>query len=99
MTYHPPSISPAMAAASASPTAAMPGPPTHPPTAQAMLAAARARANTAVLMDGAQNLEAALEAYHDAVRILSMAMDRMSGVHDVHRLRDIVSNRRCCCYD
>ncbi|RKP07201.1 hypothetical protein THASP1DRAFT_24601 [Thamnocephalis sphaerospora] len=59
------------------------------PTTQSMLTAAKARANTAVLMDGANNVDAALEAYRDAVHLLTMAMERMSAAHDVDRLRTI----------
>jgi hypothetical protein len=61
-------------------------------TTQSMLAAAKARANRAVLMDGANNTEEALVAYNDAVQLLTMAMERMSAAHDVERLRMIVSD-------
>jgi hypothetical protein len=53
---------------------------------KAMLSKALQKANTAVLLDNAQNFEAALEAYSDACRLLQQVMDRSSGTEDKRKL-------------
>jgi hypothetical protein len=53
---------------------------------KAMLSKALQKANTAVLLDNAQNFEAALEAYSDACRLLQQVMDRSSGADDKRKL-------------
>jgi hypothetical protein len=54
-----------------------------------MLSRALQKANTAVLLDNAQNFEGALEAYGDACRLLQQVMDRSSGVEDRRKLDSI----------
>ena len=54
-----------------------------------MLSRALQKANTAVLLDNAQNFEGALEAYGDACRLLHQVMDRSSGVEDRRKLDSI----------
>lgn len=56
---------------------------------KAMLSKALQKANTAVLLDNAQNFEGALEAYSDACRLLQQVMDRTSGVEDKRKLDSI----------
>lgn len=56
---------------------------------KAMLSKALQKANTAVLLDNAQNFEAALEAYSDACRLLQQVMDRSSGADDKRKLESI----------
>lgn len=56
---------------------------------KAMLSKALQKANTAVLLDNAQNFEAALEAYSDACRLLQNVMDRSSGADDKRKLEAI----------
>jgi hypothetical protein len=56
---------------------------------KAMLSKALQKANTAVLLDNAQNYEGALEAYSDACRLLQQVMDRSSGVDDKRKLDSI----------
>lgn len=56
---------------------------------KAMLSKALQKANTAVLLDNAQNFEAALEAYSDACRLLQQVMDRSSGAEDKRKLEAI----------
>ena len=51
-----------------------------------MLSRALQKANTAVLLDNAQNFEGALEAYNDACRLLQQVMDRSSGAEDKRKL-------------
>lgn len=58
---------------------------------KAMLSKALQKANTAVLLDNAQNFEAALEAYSDACRLLQQVMDRSSGAEDKRKL-DAIKN-------
>ena len=61
-----------------------------------MLSRALQKANTAVLLDNAQNFEGALEAYGDACRLLQQVMDRSSGVDDRRKLdsiRETYTNR------
>jgi len=56
---------------------------------KAMLSKALQQANTAVLLDNAQNFEGALEAYTDACRLLQQVMDRSSGADDKRKLEQI----------
>lgn len=61
-----------------------------------MLSKALQKANTAVLLDNAQNYEGALEAYNDACDLLTQVMERTSGEEDKHKLdaiRVTYSNR------
>ena len=51
-----------------------------------MLSRALQKANTAVLLDNAQNFEGALEAYGDACRLLQQVMDRSPGPDDKRKL-------------
>ncbi|EGP86457.1 uncharacterized protein MYCGRDRAFT_109842 [Zymoseptoria tritici IPO323] len=63
---------------------------------KAMLSKALQKANTAVLLDNAQNYEGALEAYGDACDLLQQVMERTSGATDKQKLdaiRDTYSNR------
>ena len=54
-----------------------------------MLSKALAKANTAVLLDNAQNFEGALEAYTDACRLLQQVMDRSTAMEDKRKLNGI----------
>jgi len=56
---------------------------------KAMLSKALQKANTAVLLDNAQNFEGALEAYSDACRLLQQVMDRSSADEDKRKLEAI----------
>lgn len=56
---------------------------------KAMLSKALQKANTAVLLDNAQNFEGALEAYSDACRLLQQVMDRTSTAEDKGKLDSI----------
>ncbi|TKA83264.1 hypothetical protein B0A55_00786 [Friedmanniomyces simplex] len=56
---------------------------------KAMLSKALQKANTAVLLDNAQNFEGALEAYTDACRLLQHVMDRSSAADDKRKLEAI----------
>ncbi|KAK3068014.1 hypothetical protein LTR53_014745, partial [Teratosphaeriaceae sp. CCFEE 6253] len=56
---------------------------------KAMLSKALQKANTAVLLDNAQNFEGALEAYTDACRLLQQVMDRSSAAEDKRKLEAI----------
>ena len=61
-----------------------------------MLSKALQKANTAVLLDNAQNYDGALEAYSDACDLLTQVMDRTSGEDDKRKLdaiRVTYSNR------
>lgn len=63
---------------------------------KAMLSKALQKANTAVLLDNAQNYEGALEAYGDACELLGQVMSRTSGDDDKRKLdaiRVTYSNR------
>lgn len=57
-----------------------------------MLSRALQKANTAVLLDNAQNFEGAMEAYGDACKLLQQVMIRSSGEEDKRKLDSIVSN-------
>lgn len=56
-----------------------------------MLSRALQKANTAVLLDNAQNFEGAMEAYADACKLLSQVMRRSTGEEDRKKLEAIVS--------
>jgi hypothetical protein len=62
------------------------------PSQKAMLSKALQKANTAVLLDNAQNFEGAMEAYADACHLLQQVMDRSSGDEDKRKLEAIVSD-------
>lgn len=69
------------------------------PSQKAMLSKALQKANTAVLLDNAQNFEGAMEAYGDACHLLQQVMDRSTGDEDRRKLEAIVSChilRRVC---
>lgn len=56
---------------------------------KAMLSKALQKANTAVLLDNAQNFEGALDAYSDACSLLQQVMDRSHGADDKRKLEAI----------
>ncbi|KAF2858839.1 hypothetical protein K470DRAFT_259438 [Piedraia hortae CBS 480.64] len=56
---------------------------------KALLSKALQKANTAVLLDNAQNFQGALDAYEDACRLLGQVMDRTSGPDDFQKLDDV----------
>ncbi|KAF2640017.1 hypothetical protein P280DRAFT_401233 [Massarina eburnea CBS 473.64] len=61
-----------------------------------MLSRALQKANTAVLLDNAQNFEGAVQAYGDACKLLQQVMLRSSGEEDKRKLdsiRDTYTNR------
>jgi hypothetical protein len=60
-----------------------------------MLSRALQKANTAVLLDNAQNFEGAMEAYEDACKLLQQVMIRSSAEEDRRKLDAIVSRLRC----
>jgi hypothetical protein len=57
-----------------------------------MLSRALQKANTAVLLDNAQNFEGAMEAYQDACKLLQQVMIRSSQDEDRRKLDAIVSS-------
>lgn len=57
-----------------------------------MLSRALQKANTAVLLDNAQNFEGAMEAYEDACKLLQQVMIRSSQDEDRRKLDAIVSS-------
>lgn len=59
-----------------------------------MLSRALQKANTAVLLDNAQNFEGAMEAYEDACKLLQQVMIRSSQDDDRRKLDAIVSSPR-----
>jgi hypothetical protein len=59
-----------------------------------MLSRALQKANTAVLLDNAQNFEGAMEAYEDACKLLQQVMIRSSQEEDRRKLDAIVSGCR-----
>jgi hypothetical protein len=59
-----------------------------------MLSRALQKANTAVLLDNAQNFEGAMEAYEDACKLLQQVMIRSSQEEDRRKLDAIVSSCR-----
>jgi hypothetical protein len=63
------------------------------PSQKAMLSKALQKANTAVLLDNAQNFEGAMQAYSEACALLQQVMLRSSGDEDRRKLEAIV----CTC--
>lgn len=66
------------------------------PTQKTMLSKALAKANSAVLLDNAQNIEGAIEAYDEACELLQQVMVRSSDLDDRKKLsaiRSTYSNR------
>lgn len=61
------------------------------PSQKAMLSKALQKANTAVLLDNAQNYEGAMQAYSEACNLLQQVMARSSGDEDRRKLEAIVS--------
>jgi hypothetical protein len=59
-----------------------------------MLSRALQKANTAVLLDNAQNFEGAMEAYEDACKLLQQVMIRSSQEEDRRKLDSIVGSAR-----
>ena len=55
-----------------------------------MLAKALEQANTAVLLDNAQNFEGAVDAYGDACSLLQQVMIRSAGAEDRQKLDAVV---------
>jgi hypothetical protein len=62
------------------------------PSQKAMLSKALQKANTAVLLDNAQNFEGAMQAYSEACALLQQVMLRSSGDEDKRKLEAIVSH-------
>jgi hypothetical protein len=62
------------------------------PSQKAMLSKALQKANTAVLLDNAQNFEGAMQAYSEACSLLQQVMLRSSGDDDRRKLEAIVSH-------
>lgn len=60
------------------------------PSQKAMLSKALQKANTAVLLDNAQNFEGAMQAYSEACMLLQQVMIRSSGDEDRRKLEAIV---------
>jgi hypothetical protein len=63
------------------------------PSQKAMLSKALQKANTAVLLDNAQNFEGAMQAYSEACNLLQQVMLRSSGDEDKRKLEAIVSTQ------
>lgn len=66
------------------------------PTQKTMLSKALAKANSAVLLDNAQNIDGAIEAYHEACELLQQVLVRSSDMDDRKKLsaiRSTYSNR------
>ena len=61
------------------------------PSQKAMLSKALQKANTAVLLDNAQNFDGAMQAYSEACALLQQVMLRSSGDEDKRKLEAIVS--------
>ena len=61
------------------------------PSQKAMLSKALQKANTAVLLDNAQNFEGAMQAYSEACALLQQVMHRSSGDEDKRKLEAIVN--------
>ena len=61
------------------------------PAQKTMLSQALSRANSAVLLDNAQDFRGAIEAYEDACQLLHQVMLRSSGDEDRNKLHAIVS--------
>lgn len=62
------------------------------PSQKAMLSKALQKANTAVLLDNAQNFEGAMQAYSEACALLQQVMIRSSGDEDRRKLEAIVNS-------
>lgn len=60
------------------------------PSQKTMLSRALQKANTAVLLDNAQNYEGAMEAYSDACQLLQQVMNGSTGDEDKQKLEAIV---------
>ncbi len=60
------------------------------PSQKTMLSRALQKANTAVLLDNAQNFEGAMGAYADACRLLQQVMEGSTGEEDKKKLEAIV---------
>jgi hypothetical protein len=63
----------------------------RPPSQKAMLSVALQKANTAVLLDNAQNVEGAMQAYSEACSLLQQVMLRSTADEDKRKLEAIVS--------
>lgn len=63
-----------------------------PPSQKAMLSRALQKANTAVQLDNAQNLEGARQAYSEACELLQQVLRRTSTEEDKRKLEAIVSS-------
>ena len=61
------------------------------PSQKAMLSKALQKANTAVLLDNAQNFDGAMDAYREACSLLGQVMSRSAGDDDKRKLEAIVS--------
>ncbi len=62
---------------------------TRGPSQKAMLSKALQKANTAVVLDNARNVEGAIEAYQEACNLLLQVMSRSSGEEDRRKLEAI----------
>jgi hypothetical protein len=71
------------------------------PAQKTLLSQALSRANSAVLLDNAQDFRGAIEAYQDACQLLHQVMLRSSGNEDRSKLQAIVSRRLpiACAFD
>ena len=67
------------------------------PSQKAMLSQALQKANHAVVLDNAQNIEGAMDAYGDACDLLQQVMVRSSGDEDRRKLEKIVRHYRRVC--
>lgn len=65
--------------------------PGRPPSQKAMLSKALQKANTAVQLDNAQNIEGARRAYSEACALLQQVLQRTSAEEDRNKLEAIVS--------
>ena len=65
------------------------------PTQKTMLSKALAKANNAVLLDNAQNIDGAIEAYAEACDLLEQVMMRSSDAEDQKKLSAIQSTYSC----
>lgn len=70
-----------------------------PPSQKAMLSRALQKANTAVQLDNAQNLEGARAAYAEACDLLQQVLRRTSADEDKRKLEAIVSTASTCGLD
>jgi MIT (microtubule interacting and transport) domain len=67
------------------------------PTQKTMLSRALQKANTAVLLDNAQNFEGAIDAYADACHLLQQVMQGSTGGEDRKKLEAIVGAALAIC--